>query len=78
MKATYVGRYFVNYDDGTCWPRVGTNLNWRARYDTATPPLLILAEVVGAFEALVRLPRKRRDEVIAAIRANASDESEGG
>lgn len=70
MKATWTGKHAVRFDDGTCWPRLGTDAEWQARYGTANK--FVLAAYVGAFEALCAMPAKRRAEVVRALRATAA------
>lgn len=82
MKATRIGKYCVHLDDGTSWPRLGTDLEWRARYSPeagrgesseTTSLCLSLASVVAAFEALVWKPERRRNEIIRALREAAAE-----
>jgi len=74
VKPTYIGPRFVAFNDSTSWPRVGTDVEWQARYGDVDK--LTLASFVHAFEALVWLPEKRRNEVIRQLRATAATENE--
>lgn len=75
MKPTRVGDHFVTFDDNTCWIRPGDALdevNWQLRYGDPVKVRMIAASAVSCLTALINLPRRRRDEVIAAIRKAAA------
>jgi hypothetical protein len=71
-----LGKSCVRLDDGTCWPRPGGDEGWEARYGTPAP--LTLASFVDAYDALILLPQRRRNEVIRALRAARHERDENG
>lgn len=72
MKPRNIGPMAVNFDNGTCWPRAAgalADVDWNLRYgELTTSDRLVAAEVVTAWQSLLALPRKKRDQVIAALR----------
>lgn len=56
----------VILNDNTCWPRPGGDEGHDARYGTPAP--LLLASFVSAYDTLIMLPQRRRNEVIRALR----------
>jgi hypothetical protein len=65
--------YHVLLDDGTIWPRLGgqpaEDLIDTLLYGRPTPvQLCAAASIASAYRALVSMPRRRRAEVIAALR----------
>ena len=73
MKPRNIGPVAVNFDNGTCWPRAaGTlaDIDWNLRYgEPSMSDRLVAAEVVTAWQTLLALPRKKREQVIAALRS---------
>jgi hypothetical protein len=78
MKAKHIGDNIVNFDDGTAWPlpendegdRYHDRVAWRLRYgQPSKSDLLVAADVMAAYEALIYQTQKRRNEIASAIRA---------
>lgn len=66
----------VDLGDGSSFPSHETDVGWQARYGTPDP--LALASYVDAYRALVIATRKRREQVVRALRADASRASGSG
>lgn len=89
MKAKHIGDRYANFDDGTCWPlseqdggeHIGL-VAWALRYgqDLTKEQRMFASDVIGAYEALLARPAKRRQEIVMAIRAavEARDAGERG
>lgn len=69
MRVQSVGDHYVTLDDGTVWPRPGTDLEWQMRYGDALEHRLSAASAVAAFNALCAMPRRRRDKVCRLLAA---------
>jgi hypothetical protein len=76
MKMKHVSDRYANFDDGTCWPlpeSVGddhdrTAYALRYRQELTWEQRIYASDVIGAFEALIARPAKRRQEIVMAIR----------
>lgn len=64
-------KYYRTFD-GMCWPVPGESLEeiaWRAIHATPTnTDLLVMSSVVAAYTELIRIPQKRRNEIIRELR----------
>lgn len=73
MKPRNIGPVAVNFDNGACWPRAAgalADIDWNLRYgEPSRSDRLVAAEVVTAWQTLLALPRKKREQVIAALRS---------
>lgn len=64
----------VKLSDGTSWPwpvfdSDKTSLEWRLRYGEPTTWLCLqAASIVSAYQALVEMPRSRREQVVRELR----------
>lgn len=71
MKHTQAGDTWVRLENGTAWKRPGDALDeigWRLRYGTpSTSDLLVAAETIAAYVALLAKSQKRRNEIASAI-----------
>lgn len=71
MSISYVGPTTAHFD-GMCWPRPCDALDevqHRLRYGTPSrSDLLVAAEVIAAYDALVNAPERKRRDVVRAIR----------
>lgn len=58
--------------NGMCWPVPSEDLEecaWRAIHATPTKTdLLVMSSVVAAYTELIRIPQKRRNEIIRELR----------
>ncbi len=70
-NGSYVGESFIRYD-GMTWPRAdirANEINWLLRYGTLTKSeLLMAAEIVGAYVALVAKPARERARIVGHLR----------
>ncbi len=72
-----VGKTWVRLDDGTAWSfdrydEEYGSLNWLLRYGSDADVLrerLTIASILSSYQALLDKPRKRRNEIMRAIRA---------
>lgn len=68
---SYVGESFVKFDEMT-WPRADSRcaeLNHLLRYGKPErSDLLMAAEIIGAYEALVAKPAKERARIVRRLR----------
>jgi hypothetical protein len=89
MKPRHINCNFVNFDDGTCWPRMypcgdhETNVAWRLRYRPCShlPKTvddgLVAASFMDAYTALLDKPMRIRNQIVAALRKVEKDINEG-
>lgn len=87
MKPVRISHNYAHFDDGTGWPLPShggdeeddVSLEWALRYGQPTRvQILEAAGIISAYEALVRLPQRRRSEVVRAILAAAKTNTAAG
>jgi hypothetical protein len=88
-RVRLLGRYAVRIDEETTWSRYEgaiADLRWRLRHapeSVTKSDMLVAAEALSCYAALVTCPTKKRQLVVGALRAaeaipEASDSPSGG
>jgi len=69
-RKTGMSNRYVQLGDGAVWPGLDLgDLEWQLRYGRLSrEDSLVAASVVQAYQALITLPRRRRDQVCSLLR----------
>jgi len=73
MKAIRISKVRAYLEDGTSWPRYAgervEELSWRLHHgQPSRSDHLLAASILEAYAYLIRLPQRRRAQVISALR----------